>query len=63
MALSSKRADGTWAALVTVHTDAKGHCAYKPTYAARTWTFRARSAATTLNAAGRKPWPVRLRRS
>jgi hypothetical protein len=52
VALSSKRADGTWAALVTVHTDAQGNWAYKHTYAARSWTFRARSAATTLNAAG-----------
>jgi fibronectin type III domain protein len=52
VALSSQGADGTWATLVTVHTDAKGHWSYKHTYAARTWTFRARSEATTLNAAG-----------
>jgi hypothetical protein len=52
VALSSKRADGTWAALATVHTNASGHWSYQRTYAARTWTFRARSAATTRNAAG-----------
>jgi hypothetical protein len=52
VALASKQADGTWAALATVHTDAKGHWSYQRTYAARTWTFRARSAATTRNAAG-----------
>jgi hypothetical protein len=50
--LTSQRADGTWAALATVHTDASGHWSYQHTYAARSWTFRGRSAATTRNAGG-----------
>ena len=52
VALALKRSDGSWAALVSVHTDANGHWSYKRTYAAHAWTFRARSAATTRNAAG-----------
>ena len=52
VALAFKRADGSWAALVRVHTNANGHWSYERTYAARSWTFRARSAATTRNAAG-----------
>jgi nuclear transport factor 2 (NTF2) superfamily protein len=52
VALAFKRPDGSWRALVRVHNNAKGHWSFKRTYAPRAWTFRARSAATTRNAAG-----------
>jgi hypothetical protein len=53
VALASQRADGTYAALATVRTSSTGHWTYKHTYpAVRSYTLRARSAATTRNAAG-----------
>lgn len=50
VSLGTRRADGSYASLASVRTDATGHWSYKRTYAAGTYTFRARSAATTLNA-------------
>ena len=50
VSLGTRRADGSYAALASVHTDATGRWSYKRAYAARPYTFRARSAATTLNA-------------
>ena len=50
VSLGTRRADGSYASLASVRTDATGHWSYKRTYAAATYTFRARSAATTLNA-------------
>ncbi len=50
--LATRRSDGTYAALATVHTGRLGKWSYSHTYpSVRTYTFRARSVATTRNAA------------
>ena len=50
--LATRRSDGTYAALATVHTGRLGKWSYQHTYpSVRTYTFRARSVATTRNAA------------
>ena len=51
--LTTRQADGSWYTLGTVKTDSTGAWSYARTYsAARTYTFRATAAATTVNAAG-----------
>jgi len=50
--IATRRSDGTYAALATVHTGPQGTWSYRHTYpSVRTYTFRALSAATTRNAA------------
>ena len=51
VSIANRRADGTYAALATVTTSSTGRWTYKHTYGSvRTYSLRARSAATSLNA-------------
>lgn len=53
VAIASRRSDGSYAGLGTAHTDAVGRWSYRHTFTTvGTRTVRARSAATTRNAAG-----------